>query len=883
MRDMSLPEESTGLVAGRLEGMSVPDLMWLLCRRRATGVLHLVRSTVAKKVYFQDGRIIFAVSSDPNERLGEMLLRDGLIGLEELEAAVASLHLGKRLGTLLVEMGHLRPEDLVRGVVSQVRDIVLELFTWEEGAYRLDEGPLPTQEVITLGMKTGEILLLGIRRTRSFARIRRSVGGPRQRFSLSPRSAEVVEGLELNDAERLLLQRLQRGSASIEALCREIYASNFEIHQALWALKVLGAVEEGDSPADIPGAEASLEGRLGLEGVIEVFVRLCRAGETGVLHVSRGSLERTFHVRGGRCVFATSNNIDDGLVAHLLRRGVISIHDREETAKRLLSNKRVGTILLEMGVIDEQDLREMVREQLSEIVYDTFRWEEGEYAFVPGELPTIEEIVLEMSLEDLIAHGVRRVTNWPRVRVGCADSPDAVLGLTSEYLGVLDRMTVGAEEWEVVSCLGEPRSILEICRRTSLGDFRVCQIVWALRLLGAVREIPASERPAAEPADRPVTVAPPEPGGEPEILGAFDGPLPIESSVQAIPVSSEDAPPSDVHAPPAEVCAGPGAIQVAPPEEAPSEVVSDVWKLTEEAFPAPPSDDARPADAGENANAVPPLDSPADATLIVSRAEVEAALGLSAPFQEGAQFELAAPGSGTDEPFAEAAAMDGAGGREFEIGEPVPEAPEPEAMPTGEPEPSFELAAAAGARLVEPAQAESAPAEVPEAEQTGEIPAEEIARAIGAAPADAVPAAAAAKAPEEAKSPVPTAAEPVADTNESAIADLDKAIGRFNQLHRVLYRAIRAEVGAGTANFIQACRFGLTNGQSELFAGARLLPDGTWDPEGLKKSIRDRSESEPWSGLERLLDREFEMLKPQIGEARTRALHEQISELRRSS
>jgi S-DNA-T family DNA segregation ATPase FtsK/SpoIIIE len=221
MRDMSLPEETTGLVAGRLEGMSVPDLMWLLCRRRVTGVLHLVRPAVAKKVYFQDGRIIFAVSSDPNERLGEMLLRDGLVGLEELEGAVANLHLGKRLGTLLVEMGHLRPDDLVRGVVSQVRGIVLELFTWEEGAYRLDEGPLPTQEVITLGMKTGEILLQGIRRIRSFARIRRSVGGPRQRFALSPRSPEVVEGLELNDAERLLLQRLKRGSASIEALCRE--------------------------------------------------------------------------------------------------------------------------------------------------------------------------------------------------------------------------------------------------------------------------------------------------------------------------------------------------------------------------------------------------------------------------------------------------------------------------------------------------------------------------------------------------------------------------------------------------------------------------------------------------------------------------------------
>jgi hypothetical protein len=173
MHETSLPEDSAGLVAGRLEGMSIPDLMWLLFRRQATGVLHLSRRDLAKRIFFQDGHIVFAASSDPNDRLGEMLLREGLIDLEQLEDAISKLYLGRRLGTLLVEMGHLRPEDLVRGVIAQVREIVLEPFTWEEGAYRFDDGPLPLDEVVTLGMKTGEILMQGIRRIRSFTRIRR--------------------------------------------------------------------------------------------------------------------------------------------------------------------------------------------------------------------------------------------------------------------------------------------------------------------------------------------------------------------------------------------------------------------------------------------------------------------------------------------------------------------------------------------------------------------------------------------------------------------------------------------------------------------------------------------------------------------------------------
>ncbi len=903
MDETNLRDGFPGLVAGRLEGLAVPDLMWLLCRRRATGVLHLQRGDVAKKVFFLEGHIVFAASSDPDDRLGELLLRDGLVDLEQLEDAIAKLYLGKRLGTLLVEMGHLRPEDLVRGVIAQVREIVLGLFTWEEGAYRFDEGPLPTQEVVTLGMRTGEILLQGIRRVRSFTRIRRSIGGPRQRFALSAGSAEIVEGLALTDGERLLLQQLQHGSASIATLCGEIYVSNFEIHQALWALSVLGAVEDAEGAAESASGGASLEGRLGRGGIVEALVRLCRSGETGVLHVTRGTAERTFHLREGRCIFATSNSIDDGLVSHLLRRGVISIRDREETAKRLLSNKRVGTILLEMGVLDERDLREMVREQLSEIVCDTFRWEDGEYAFVPGELPTIEDIVLEMSLEDLVAEGIRRVTSWTRVREGCGGSPRTRLGLTSEYLDILDRMKVGADEWEVVSCLGEPKSVIEICRRASLGDFRVCQILWSLRLLGAIVEVaaadvadaPVEEAPESLPDDETSSAVPvAEPSGETEILGAFEGIPPTEAPPEAVAVSPsfEPAPAESSmdEAPPAGDVSH--ALPVAAAEGEAAEVVSEPWRLTAEAFPAPPRPEASAAEeeaaAGKNVatdDAVPAVDSPADATLVLTREEVEAALGLSRSAGEAADFELAEPGSGAEMAFEEMRDADVAGGREFEIGESIPEVSDFEGAPSSGTEPAFEMAPPGTDELERPADETVAAASSDESADPCDFAATDVAPSeVSTAEVATAEAPTAVAEPAEVRATDVAPAEPSPqEPSEDPIVDLEGAIVRFNQLHRVLYRAIRAEVGAATANFIQACRGDLGEGLGELFETSRLLPDGTWDPEGLKKGIRQRRVREPWSRLERLLDREFEMLKPQIGEARVKALHDQMSELRRSS
>jgi hypothetical protein len=279
------------------------------------------------------------------------------------------------------------------------------------------------------------------------------------------------------------------------------------------------------------------------------------------------------------------------------------------------------------------------------------------------------------------------------------------------------------------------------------------------------------------------------------------------------------------------------------------------------------------------------LDSPAAATLVLSRSEVEAALGLSKPPDGGAQFELAEPGSGTDVPFAEMIAADAAGGREFEIGEPAPEPPEPMAEETSAPEPPFEIAREADPLPPEVPPATLEPPQLDDAETTGEIPREEVERVLGAAPDE--PAPVAPVAPEEAPAPPASASadeagEPDGELGDGPIADLDRAITRFNQLHRVMYRAIRSEVGAGAANFIHACRVGLSTGHGTLFEGSRLLPDGTWDPEGLRRAFRERCVNEPWSDLESLLEREIEMLRPQIDDARAQALREQLSELRRT-
>ena len=162
---------------GTIHPTSLPNLLFSVCDTRETGQLLLRQDRLEKSVYLKDGHIIFATSSNRDDRLGHMLLRHGIIGVERLyRAADESARTAKRLGTVLVEYGWLEPKILVRGVVQQVQEILFEAFEWSSGEYQLSLGDLPTKEVITLRMNTSELMLAGIRRIRSWYRIAEAVG-----------------------------------------------------------------------------------------------------------------------------------------------------------------------------------------------------------------------------------------------------------------------------------------------------------------------------------------------------------------------------------------------------------------------------------------------------------------------------------------------------------------------------------------------------------------------------------------------------------------------------------------------------------------------------------------------------------------------------------
>jgi len=182
---------------GSLAERDVPDLIQALHERRYSGKLILTHMGVGRSLTVQEGRLVFGMSSDPDDRMGELLLRQGKITLRQYADASQAVGPGKRLGGILVEQGVLEPKELVKAVTEQSQHVIYRSFDLTEGQYRIQEG-LEATEAITLKISTPDIILEGIRRIDLWSRIERAVGSLETRYVRARGYEKVLSEMTLS-------------------------------------------------------------------------------------------------------------------------------------------------------------------------------------------------------------------------------------------------------------------------------------------------------------------------------------------------------------------------------------------------------------------------------------------------------------------------------------------------------------------------------------------------------------------------------------------------------------------------------------------------------------------------------------------------------------
>lgn len=188
-----------------------------------------------------------------------------------------------------------------------------------------------------------------------------------------------------------------------------------------------------------------------------------QASRTGLLEMERESQSTRIFFHHGNPVFASSSLQGLRLGDVLRRVGKIGPKELERCASRpRAAGDRIGRILVAEKLLTEAELGSFLKIQVSEVIFNSLSWEEGRFVFFDDVGHPPDVITIDMSLQNLIMEGVRRIDERGRLSEQFPNLEMLVEALTNPEW-VKSNMSLTPEEWSVFFLVDGRRSLQEIC------------------------------------------------------------------------------------------------------------------------------------------------------------------------------------------------------------------------------------------------------------------------------------------------------------------------------------------------------------------------------------------------------------------------------------
>jgi tetratricopeptide (TPR) repeat protein len=242
-------------IKGSLKEASLADVCQLLHMSQKTGCLSVTDQSRFGQIYFDQGRITYARILNRRDRLGDLLVRDGVLSPEALRAVLdrqtAEPH--RRLGELLVDEGLLERAMLERYIRFQIQEAVYSLFTWASGGFFFEAGDAPAGELLT-SLNPESLLLEAARRVDEWSLIEKKVPSLDLIFETDQQRLRASD-VELEDEQQRIVDLLD-GTRTVQEIIDETGLGEFAVGKALFGLIQAGFAARVGRREDEGGARA---------------------------------------------------------------------------------------------------------------------------------------------------------------------------------------------------------------------------------------------------------------------------------------------------------------------------------------------------------------------------------------------------------------------------------------------------------------------------------------------------------------------------------------------------------------------------------------------------------------------------------------------------
>ncbi len=234
--------------------------------------------------------------------------------------------------------------------------------------------------------------------------------------------------------------------------------------------------------------EQLLQGNIDRFILPEIFQLIANSRKSGTLGIQKDDDIVMIYFDKGQIVYGYGPRKTYHVGQLLKERGRITAEQLEEAVREQsheASSKRLGQILMQKNYIDRSDLEKVVSEQVEELIYSILSWEGGSFKFYENQYPTQEEIKVNISVENAILEGCRRIDEINRSKEVLPEL-DTIMTIAPSPTERRTDISLQSEEWNLLGLVNGQRSIREIVEISNLSEADTLQKLATLKLAGLI-------------------------------------------------------------------------------------------------------------------------------------------------------------------------------------------------------------------------------------------------------------------------------------------------------------------------------------------------------------------------------------------------------------
>ncbi|PYO83711.1 MAG: hypothetical protein DMD65_04970 [Gemmatimonadetes bacterium] len=230
----------------------------------------------------------------------------------------------------------------------------------------------------------------------------------------------------------------------------------------------------------------AIKGSLKEASLPDVLQLLALGQKTGCLSIADRSNFGYIYFDKGRICYASIVNRRDRLGDILVKHEKITSEHLDAAIHRQSKEhgKKLGEILVGMGVITQADLERYMRVQIEESVFYLFTWTQGTFNFEADIRPERQDFLVSINPESLLLEGARRVDEWSLIEKKIP-SFDLIFVVDKDRLAISEGKLTDTQE-RILPLLDGSRGVNQVIEDSGLGEFEIGKALYGLITAGFV-------------------------------------------------------------------------------------------------------------------------------------------------------------------------------------------------------------------------------------------------------------------------------------------------------------------------------------------------------------------------------------------------------------